>query len=243
MKACLYCSTREKLVVEMSMSLIEGESAISIQLCEEHKHKTQLASLKKAYQKRQEAIEKLKKMADQFGFKLSDESPQPRPQAITMPVPASTSTAQPQLAPQIIKAGKIEKIDNIQIDEGARANVPDDPDAPRHAAFKIDKKVNQRVQNQTLERSDGLPLTVPKQMVGDLGTTTIRITQNETNAQLQARFKRMGIQHDGEEPESDVNFKKGYAVKDCGLCGGSGVTKINNQRCQRCNGTGMASQT
>jgi len=259
-KYCLYCGTQEKIVIDMTMSLAEGESPVAISLCEQHQNKTQLPSLKKAYLKKKQAIEKLKQQAKQYGFDVMDTAPAGQTIKISMPAKAAgptimhvqksgEQTSQSQPAPQ---AAPVSQHSDAQSTGPAvstqgrplLANVPEDAEAPRFAAHEIDKKRAPKVLSTTeqiYERGDGLPIKLPKRIVSEAGETNIRVVQTGGDAAMQARLKNLKNQLDRDENAHSFN-KDGYALRTCTLCQGKGKTAINGQTCAKCNGAGEISK-
>lgn len=239
----------------MTMSLVEGESPVAISLCEQHQNKTQLPSLKKAYLKKKQAIEKLKQQAKQYGFDVMDTAP--AGQAIKVSVPAKAAgptivhvqksgeqTSQP--APQAAPASQQSDAQSAVSTQGRPllANVPEDTEAPRFAAHEIDKKKAPKVLSTTeqiYERGDGLPIKLPKKIVSEAGETNIRVVQTGGDAAMQARLKNLKSQLDQNENAHSFN-KDGYALRTCTLCQGKGKTAINGQICTKCNGAGEVSK-
>ena len=235
----------------MTMSLAEGESPVVISLCEQHQNKTQLPSLKKAYLKKKQAIEKLKQQAKQYGFDVMDTAP--AGQAIKVSMPAKTAgptimhvqksgeqTSQPAPSSDAPASGPAVSTQGRPL----LANVPEDAEAPRFAAHEIDKKRAPKVLSTTeqiYERGDGLPIKLPKRIVSEAGETNIRVVQTGGDAAMQARLKNLKNQLDRDENAHSFN-KDGYALRTCTLCQGKGKTAINGQTCAKCNGAGEISK-
>lgn len=257
-KCCLYCGTQEKIVIDMTMSLVEGESPVAISLCEQHQNKTQLPSLKKAYLKKKQAIEKLKQQAKQYGFDVMDTAPAGQAVKIAVPAKAAGPTivhvqksgeqTQSQAAPasQQLSPSDAQSAGPAVSTQGRPllANVPEDAEAPRFAAHEIDKKKAPKVLSTTeqiYERGDGLPIKLPKKIVSEAGETNIRVVQTGGDAAMQARLKNLKSQLDQNENAHSFN-KDGYALRTCTLCQGKGKTAINGQICAKCNGAGEISK-
>jgi hypothetical protein len=247
-RSCLFCGTQEKLVIDVTMSLVEGEPPVAVCLCEQHKNKTQISALKKAYLKKRQAIEKLKQQAKQYGFDVLDSQPAqaPRPQA----APAS----KPQPAPSIVRIKPQEQPASdpatpsgpiVAREKQRFANVPTDPvEAPRIAAHEIDPKKAPRVfstTEQVVERGDGLPIKIPKKIVGEAGETDIRVIQTGGDAAMQTRLKNLKQALD-QNDTAHIFHSDGYALRTCTLCQGKGKTAINGQICPKCNGAGEISK-
>jgi hypothetical protein len=232
MKACLFCNSQENITITMSMALESGKPPIEIHLCEKHQNNTKVSSLQKAYEKKKAAIQKLLEQAKMFGLTIGDS-----PKAAPAPAPASVPADAPaEKTPE-----------QKTLDGGQTASVvpSDNAFAPKMQGHKIDQTKAPKVtsvEEQVIERSDGLPLRVPSKIRGEAGTTSIVVRPSQSDKELQTRHKEHAKATMDENPGRKVhNFNKdGYGVKDCTLCEGTGFTKANNQVCGRCKGSGMS---
>ena len=108
-------------------------------------------------------------------------------------------------------------------------------------ALKDGTKVNapkEKVEEaQVVSGRGGVPISIPRKVVGDAGVTDIIIVDTGGDRTLQNRFK--SIANDSIN-NYGPDFKSGYAVRDCTLCGGAGISRISKDVCPKCKGAGTA---
>jgi hypothetical protein len=232
--ACLYCNKQEDLKVHMTVD-IDGVQ-VSVVMCETHQNNTNMSAIKKAYQKKLKAIEKVKEMAKLLGLNVDEIKKAPAPQAATASV-----AAQPQA---VMQRQEIQKstadTTAVAVPRSATANVPDDVEAPRGASYAIDGKAPKvfKKKEATFERSsDGMPIRVPERIVSEAGTTNIAVIQGEGDQQLQRRLKDLKAALD-RDPNAHIFGRDGYTITDCTFCSGTGRAKIGDQLCPKCKGKG-----
>jgi hypothetical protein len=79
----------------------------------------------------------------------------------------------------------------------------------------------------------GVPVTIPKSLIGESGKTDIRVVTAMNDADIQKRLK--GVL------DGDTKFKvQDYGLKDCNFCSGTGKAKIGGGNCPRCKGVGSS---
>lgn len=102
--------------------------------------------------------------------------------------------------------------------------------------MKVSLPKVQSVEEQQFRAPSGRPITVPKTIKHDTGTTRIAIVDTGGNSALQKRFKAVA-----EWSETAKEPHRGYAdvSRPCVPCAGTGFSKINNEVCTKCKGTGQ----
>ena len=233
-KLCLFCKQGD-IEVEMMIKTDSSQTA-TVYLCSTHAN-LGMAAIKKGYAKKLKEIEQIKELAKLHGLSVIDPSetqpPQPQAQPRLQPQqPQPPQTGQKVLYRKPSDQGEMQQ-------KAATANVPESEEAPRIASHQIDGKAPKILskEDKVIERSDGLPIKVPEKIVSEAGITHISIVNTGGDAEIQRRTKEMAKSLDIEVGAS-TRPSKGYSVKDCAICRGSGKV-MNNQMCPRCKGSGL----
>lgn len=251
---CVFCSTSENLTVTMQVTVSSGPQTVYI--CTEHEDQASPKKVRELAEKRNSMLQDFQKQAEALGFKLvpmaggviAAESP-----AEPQPVPvSSTPTAVKQENIQNKKpiAKKVRDIDTPSV---AADNKGNNVDIGKHSSYDTTKPVTRKDgtnvdapgiidhEEQVVTGRGGAAVVIPKKIVSEAGVTEINIVDTGGDKALQNRFK--ATTQAAAEARSAGEAQKailqgGYMAKECPLCKGVGITKINNQTCKKCNGVG-----
>jgi hypothetical protein len=237
-KACVFCNTQENIDVEMAVRLDSG--TVNVSICKTHAENATLKSIKKALDKRQKAIEHLKKLAQEQGLDCNIVDKSLSVPAAISPIARapSTTSVPPKMQTQLRRSTDEDAVAAAMPEVKAIAPVDPTQDIQSHVSFQIDAKAPKVLNRtmQTTERSDGLPITVPQRIVSEAGVTKISIVSTN-DTEIQRRTKEMKANLEG--PNGRAYAQEKYNVKDCNFCDGTGMAKIGGQACPRCKGRGM----
>jgi hypothetical protein len=237
------------------------DESYNVSVCTEHEDEASPKAVKQKVGQKAEEIEDLKKKAAKLGLTLQDQAA-PTPAA---PAPAISpkdasgpKRFHPGLKPQTIQraepqeeVGEIqEDIGSGEIQEDGGGEIQEDisgnaggANMERHESYATaDEGVQVKTvakDNQVITARSGRPITVPKKIHdNEGGTTNIRINNSATDASLQTRFKSIAEASKGDRAHQ---FSKGYTVRDCPACTGSGRARTNPKvTCPKCGGDGFA---
>ncbi len=248
---CLFCDSGENLNTTMTVKVSDIDYVVAI--CEEHEDlATPKAVREKAEGKAQE-IEDLKKMAAKLGLKVGSQEPEPDLQ----PQQPHESTAVNDASDRRVlhKGLKSQTIDKAAkpapsqpataIAEDFGTNLPVDPSigVSRQQSYNPSNTKGSNLHTtqttkQVVQASDGRPIHLPKTVRdNEGGQTNIRVVNTGGDVALQRRFKQLGHSSTGDTPSP--HFGKGYTVRDCVACGGTGAARIGNGECPKCSGDGF----
>jgi hypothetical protein len=248
---CLVCSTTEKLNTTMKVKVDEVEHEIAV--CDEHAEDMTMKIAKELIKKKIEEYENFKKMASEFGVEIKEQksgvlvASRPDQPAPTMPADVAVklppgSSGPPQPGQRVIKAIPKHNI-NISgslpgINPSSMAQtVAETARARGRIKGDVTVPVIEEVELQTVPGRQGLPMTLQKKVTDSSGTTEVRIVET-SNEELTKRSKVLENQARQGDPNAHL-FIRGYDLKDCNLCRGSGKT-TNGQVCPKCKGKGLA---
>lgn len=237
---CLMCRSSNNLNTRMTITI--DEVSYNICLCDEHAENTTMASLRTQLAKIKKNLEDAMAAAEDAGIPIGTHSSQP-PQhhdqdntASPEPQPTQTEHVAPEHSYRIPDSPPNSVISQEHVPPVPPAPPTNTPDPSGQSSLVSediaedaeDAENNKVVQMQTFTGRDGKPVNVPRHIEGDFGTTDIYIT-NVTDDVIQRRFKNLDECAPGQE---------GYSRK-CPLCRGEGVSRVNNDICPKCKGTGL----
>ncbi|MEM3000674.1 MAG: hypothetical protein QXP41_00580 [Candidatus Nitrosocaldus sp.] len=100
---------------------------------------------------------------------------------------------------------------------------------------RIDAPKERVEEAQIVPGRGGVPISIPKKVVGDAGVTDIMIVDTGGDRVIQNIFRdiaRNSVNNYGPD------FRSGYIVRDCTLCSGTGISRISKDACPKCKGAG-----
>ena len=247
---CVFCNKVENLTVSMQVTTSKGSQTAWI--CSEHEDEASPKKVKSLVESKNAMIEDFERQAKELGYSLVPmgkggglvEATRPAEPAPAVPTAPSTDGPKPMT---VVKAKKIMPIAAPSVAKSSSGN---DVDLGSHQSYDTTQAIETKKgvvqaptitehEEQVIMGRDGKPMVIPKKVVGEAGTTDITIVNTGGDKALQQRLKML-------EQSSQVSksaceralLAGGYSAKECPLCKGCGVTKINNQQCIKCGGTG-----
>lgn len=228
----------------------------TVYVCSEHEEQASPKKVRELAEKRNTMLQDFKNQAEALGFKLvpmgngivAAESPvEPQAQA---PAPIA-ATRQPETIPNKKPvAKKVREIDTPSMAADQKGN---SVDLGKHSSYDTTKPVTRKDgtnidapgiiehEEQVVTGRGGSSVVIPKKIVSEAGVTDINIVDTGGDKALQNRFKattQMAAEARSAGEAQKAILQGGYMAKDCPLCKGTGITKINNQTCKKCNGVG-----
>ena len=96
-------------------------------------------------------------------------------------------------------------------------------------------------ETQTVRGRGGQPMTIPRVIKHNQGTTVINVVDTGGDQTIQQRFRTLAAQgmNDNKKIYNFGDPRQGYDVMNCTLCGGTGITASNGESCPKCKGTGI----
>lgn len=88
------------------------------------------------------------------------------------------------------------------------------------------------VVEQVVERANGSPMRLPKQIKGKDGSSTNIVITKTSHDDIMKRTHQLS-RDDGH------SFVTSYGLKNCPLCNATGRLRVNNQVCSKCEGAGF----
>lgn len=260
MAQCVFCSKPDNLNTSMTITLEDGQK-VSVDICDEHAEEATIKSARAAYQGKQAQIEEVLAQAKALGLNIGQttggltvvESATPDPvpdsmtvQAIEKPAAAPAAPLLEQDDPDVVPTSKIDGRAGMQ-SVGGNVSGTAVPSHNSHSMNDLGDKLpagttEGHAKMVMAEGRGGQPIMIPKKRVDGTGTTRINISQNETDAQLQERFKRMGqTSQSSHDNQAGPDFRAGYqdTTRDCPFC--RGEMEVNGKECPKCKGTGIIS--
>jgi len=247
-QGCLFCGSDKNLNTTMTVKI--GDMAYSVAICEEHEDMAAPKTVKSKVEDKAKAIQDLKDQAAKLGLKIEV------PQKVVSPTTTSQNlegsvksddrrqfhhglkTLPPKSKPEA--EPEIEALET-EIAETSTTNVPTDPGIginTENSYRKIDGIETIQTTKQVVQASDGRPIHLPKTIHDSAGgRTDIRVVKTGGDVALQRRFKQLGhASQSGPSPD----FGKGYTVRDCRACNGSGMSRVDvKNKCPKCGGDGF----
>lgn len=247
---CVFCSKTENLTISMQVTTSKGVSTAWV--CNEHEDDASPKKVRELAEKKIAMIEEFERQAKELGYSLvpmgkgglveAAKPPAPAP----APAPTQLDTPGPKLQP-VVKARKIMPITAPSV---AKSESGGDMDLGSHQSYDTTKAIETKKgtvqaptitehEEQVIMGRDGKPMVIPKKVVGEAGTTDITIVNTGGDKALQERLKQ-AVQASTVSKNACERalLAGGYNARECPLCKGCGITKINNQQCVKCGGTG-----
>lgn len=215
-RCCIFCERNDDLTISMSVKVADINYNVSI--CSEHEDEASPKMIRERVSQVLNEIENAKKLLAIWGIDEVDRvfdgpTPPTRP-AVSTKKP--TGTQRPTITPD-------------------RKQVREELDMESKDPNKPPETVSKEMERITTPGGD--QRVIPKKITdAEGGTTEVRIVNTGGDQALQKRFKGMA---DRSKTNKGPDFVHSYDVKDCPVCGGSGVSSINNQKCPKCDGGGI----
>lgn len=240
------------------MTIKHDESRYQVAICEIHELNATPQEVRKLVSKKISDYEEFTAKAKELGFDIVPSSGQIQTiEKLSQPAQPAQPTQQPadkqpsdgkpnrprltvqkksnraasrELSPEEAEAARQKMQDQSYPDTKERARVE------QHSQY--DKKEgapqNFSQEMQVVAGRGGAPVTVPKRIIGEAGTTDIRVINTGGDRELQRRFKNMA---EGTLQDKHPGFKDSYEAKSCSTCDGAG--NVDRKECPRCNGAGI----
>lgn len=252
---CVFCQTPDNLTVTMQVTTSIGVNTVYV--CAEHEDQASPKRVRELAEKRIVMLQEFEKQAKELGFTLTPiggviaaaspvESKQtdiPKPTATSLP--ASATSVQTSTKKVILPPKKVRDIDAPSVAGDVNLGKFSSYDTTKPVVAKDGTNVNAPGifdhEEQVVKGRGGAEVVIPKKIVSEAGTTEINIVNTGGDKALQDRFKGMQVASAEARTSNEAQrafLSGGYMAKDCTLCSGTGITKINNQTCKKCNGVG-----
>lgn len=230
MVGCIFCGTKDNISTSMKVKTAKGESTAPI--CAAHEDEASPKKVRELVEAFEVKIAEMSAYLEPLGFKIVPiNAPAPVAQAISRPsVPAAEFDAtQPADAPKPAAAARPRKVNSA-----AKINTPSNEFSKTEEGYDTsDAPALMESEAQEVRGVGGVPVIIPKTLVGEAGRTDIRVVPAMNDADIQKRFKNV--------TDGDTKFKvKDYGLKDCTFCSGTGKAKIGGALCPRCKGVGQS---
>jgi len=260
-QGCLFCGSDKGLNTTMTVKVDDTEYNVAV--CDEHEDMAAPKTVKGKVVEKAKEIEAIKEQAAKLGLKVEAPSqkqptePEPEPAGTTSQ--SLTGSVKPNDRRQFHQGLKPAKATPTtpteaeaptealteapaEIAEAPTTNVPVDPAIginQQNSYKQVDGIETVQTTKQVVQTSDGRPIHIPKTIHDSAGgKTDIRVIRGGGDAALQRRFKQLGHVSQSDAPSPD--FSKGYTVRDCRACNGSGISRINAKKeCPKCGGDGF----
>jgi hypothetical protein len=246
---CVFCQTPDNLTVTMQVTTSIGVNTVYV--CAEHEDQASPKRVRELAEKRIVMLQEFEKQAKELGFTLTPiggviaaASPI-EPQQVDIPKPTSTTTTASSVKKTILPPRKARDIDTPSVAGDVNLGKFASYDTTRSVIAKDGTSVKAPGifdhEEQVIKGRGGAEVVIPKKIVSEAGTTEINIVNTGGDKALQDRFKGMQVASAGARTSNEAQrafLSGGYMAKECTLCGGAGITKINNQTCKKCNGVG-----
>ena len=242
---CVFCSKTENLTVSMQVSTTKGSQTAWV--CNEHEDDASPKRVKELVEKKNAMIEEFERQAKELGYQLV-----PMGKGLVEAKPAEPTPITQLDAPnlKLQPAVKAKKPVPITAPSVAKSQSGHDVDLGQHQSYDTTQAIETKKgtvqapavtehEEQVIMGRDGKPMVVPKKVVGEAGTTDIIFVDTGGDKALQARMKMIEAASTQSKNACErALMAGGYNAKECPLCKGCGITKINNQQCVKCGGTG-----
>jgi hypothetical protein len=248
---CIFCSKVEDLTISMQVTTSKGISTVWI--CNEHEDDASPKKVRELVEKKNLMIEEFEKQAKELGYTLVPmgkggliEAAKAIPTPSPSPAPSVDQDSPKLFAPTV----RAKKIMPIVVPTVAKTSTGQDMDLGSHQSYDttqsmqtkkgtIEAPIVTEHEEQVIMGRDGKPMVIPKKVVGNTGTTDVTIVNTGGDKALQARLKQ-AVQASivSKSACERALMAGGYSARECPLCKGCGITKINNQQCVKCGGTG-----
>lgn len=97
--------------------------------------------------------------------------------------------------------------------------------------------ITEDIEYQVVAGRAGAPMTIPKKIKHNMGSTQIAVVDTGGDKTIQTRFKEMA--ENSKMDNAHVYGRDGYDTYSCTMCEGSGIAKIGGGRCEKCKGIGL----
>lgn len=223
MAGCIFCGTKDNISTSIKVKTAKGESTEPI--CAAHEDDASPKRVRELVEARDAKIAEMSAILEPMGYKIVPIVPVgayavPVPQPVTAPTVASTKTVE-------ARPRKVNSAAKISAPTGEFAAAGGEGYDTSDAPALLESEV------QEVRGAGGVPVMIPKTLVGEAGTTEIQVISGMNNEDLQKRFKGIA--------DGDTKFKvQNYGLKDCTFCRGTGKAKIGGVVCPRCKGVGQS---
>lgn len=224
-KCCIFCDDIEKL--ETSMSVKVDNINYQVSVCVEHEDDASPKLIRERLREVLQEIEDARDLLDRYGINMgltttSPTSTAPRQQAFRNEPAVSTKSPTGTQRPQPVPQPAPNK-------DGICGKCKMDPcECPPEVTSKKMQKITAPSGQQHV-----IPETI---LDAEGGRTEVRIVNTGGDNALQRRFKNMADRTRGDK---GPDFRNNYDVKDCPVCEGSGINKVNQGKCPKCDGGGI----
>lgn len=228
MAGCIFCGTKENLSTSMKVKTANGESTVPI--CATHEDDASPKRVRELVEARDTKIAEMSAILEPMGFKIVPITAT----LVAQPVPQPAgSTVVPPAAPTVAPVRNVEARPK-KVNSAAKINAPTGEFASAAEGYDTsDAPALLESEAQEVRGVGGVPVMIPKTLVGEAGTTEIQVITGMNNEDLQKRFKGIA--------DGDTKFKvQNYGLKDCTFCRGTGKAKIGGGSCPRCKGVGQS---
>ena len=231
------------------MQVTTSKGNQTVHICKTHEDDASPKKVRELAEKRNAMLEDFERQAHELGFKLV-----PVGGGIitaTSPEQPSTPTVDESQVGETIKSVPVikipKKIAPLAPRQIAAPSIAGNTDLGKHNSYDTTKAVTRRdgteinapgvleADEQVVEGRAGMPISIPKKVVSEAGTTEIMIIKGGEK-KIQERMKAMTQANNKESLDRAIN--SGYVTHECTLCKGTGITRINNQTCVKCGGAG-----
>lgn len=214
-KCCIFCENDQDLTISMSVKV--GGISYNVSICADHEDDASPRMIRERVGEVLQEIEKAKKLLNIWGVTEVD-------RAFDGPTPPATpAPAKPPPSPVSTKPAS-----------GTQRPIPQPPRNPT-APGEPPKTVAKEMERVTTP--GGEQRVIPKTILdAEGGRTEVRIVNTGGDKALQKRFKGMA---DRSKADRGPDFVHNYDVKDCPVCGGSGINAVNKGKCPKCDGGGI----
>jgi hypothetical protein len=227
---CIFCGTKDNLSTAIKVKTANGET--TAQICQAHEDDASPKKVRELVEANEAKMAGWATELELMGYKIVPiTAPAPTAQAIPARPAAPTKEfdAQQPADTKPAAAARPRKVNSA-----AKINAPSDQfSKPSEGYDTSDAPAITESEAQEVLGVGGIPVMIPKTLVGESGKTDIRVVTAMNDADIQKRFKNV--------TDGDTKFKvQDYGLKDCTFCNGTGRARIGNALCPRCKGVGQS---
>lgn len=246
MNKCIYCNTSDNLTTSMQVTSSHG-TKMSVWVCNTHEDNASPKQIRELVDKKESMLLEFEKQAAELGYKLVPlnqlmvvESPKVEAQSQHVQPEHINGQKQgikplPAVKPQ--KKTMQPVVTNTTVEGLGAVEQHSSYDTSKPVALKdgtiVEAPVVMEHELQTVTGRGGVPISIPKKIAGNDGTTQINIVDTGGDAALQQRFREITGSKEAQ------SFSKGYKTRDCTFCNGTGINRISKDKCPKCGGKGM----
>ena len=246
---CIICDKSDDLNTSMDLSIDDKKH--TIHLCDEHADDTTPKQAREALKKRVSQLEDIIKQAEALGLTIVHPSESKKVIVVDNP---EAEAAAPAVAKTLQKLPEFKGASGSASGEGGSVGVAS------HSAIPIDSVMNNTISEmkesgklasdvrpetyerelQQLTTKSGRQVILPSKIVGNTGTTVVKVVDSGGDRALQDRFKSEAQNSVGME-QGTLSAQPSYENDTvmCTFCGGTGVSRMGNVACPKCNGAGL----